>query len=310
MDIHLTQKTWRSLGLTILLVILVALAAGCGSSAPEPTAGPAEAEATPEAAGEESAAAYPLAATAWDLDYFGPPDKSTPVLPDTRATVVYFWDRYAGFDGCNWFAGVYSATPGGELRMEAPSRTAYANFCGSAELNEQSSRYVASLLSSVEYQLEGEQLITNAAMDQRLLTYNPAKPVPMLGTAWRLELWWRTDLRLWDAVVPEVMTTITFGEAGEASGSGGCNNYTVSYEGDLQVEKVIEATATYAELPTLTFGPVAAQLATCAEPEGIMDQEQAYFTALGSVAYYFKLGGMLMMLDAEGVPLLMFSGGN
>jgi heat shock protein HslJ len=110
-------------------------------------------------------------------------------------------------------------------------------------------------------------------------------------------------------VVPTSNTTIAFGEAGQASGSGGCNNYTVSYEGDLQIEKVIEATDTYAELPTLTFGPVTAQFAACAEPEGIMDQEQAYFTVLGSVAYYFKLGGMLMMLDAEGNPLLVFGAG-
>jgi heat shock protein HslJ len=221
--------------------------------------------------------------------------------------VVYFWDRYAGFDGCNWFLGVYSATPEGELRMESPSRTAYPNQCGSAELNEQSARYVASLLSTIQYQREGEQLITYAAQDQRLLTYNPAKPVPMLGTEWRLELWWRADLRLFDAVVPGVMTTLTFGEGGQASGSGGCNNYTVSYDGDVQTEKAIGATNTYTDLPALTFGPVAAQKMTCADPEGIMEQEQGYFTTLGSVAYYFKLGGMLLMLDAEGAPLLMFS---
>jgi hypothetical protein len=38
-----------------------------------------------------------------------------------------------------------------------------------------------------------------------------------------------------------------------------------------------------------------------------MNQEQAYLNTLGSVAYYAKLGGILMMLDAEGTPLLMFS---
>jgi heat shock protein HslJ len=73
---------------------------------------------------------------------------------------------------------------------------------------------------------------------------------------------------------------------------------------------VMEATDTYAELPTLTFGPIASQMVACAEPEGIMDQEQGYFTVLSSVAYYFKLGGMLMLLDAEGNPLLLFSAHN
>jgi hypothetical protein len=40
-----------------------------------------------------------------------------------------------------------------------------------------------------------------------------------------------------------------------------------------------------------------------------MDQEQGFFAALGSVAYDFKVGGM-MMLDAGGVPLVMFAARN
>jgi hypothetical protein len=59
------------------------------------------------------------------------------------------------------------------------------------------------------------------------------------------------------------MTTISSGEEGEASGSGGCNNYTVSYVGNLQLEKVMEVTETHAELPELTFGPVTSQMAEC-----------------------------------------------
>jgi heat shock protein HslJ len=48
-------------------------------------------------------------------------------------------------------------------------------------------------------------------------------------------------------------------------------------------------------------------MAACSEPEGIMEQEQSYFVALNTVAYYFKLGGVLMLLDAEGAPLLVFA---
>jgi heat shock protein HslJ len=300
----MAQQTWRSISLTLLVAVLLALAAGCGAAEPAPTPGPAEAKATAGAAVEEVAAAYALAATAWELDYFGPPEQPLPMLPETRATVLYFWDRYAGFDGCNWFLGVYSATAEGELRMQMPSRT--LNLCGPEELYTQAALYMSSLQNVTEYQLEGEQLIANTVDDQRLLTYNPAKPVPMPGTEWGLGFWWIEDRKQWMAVIPTSMTTIIFGEEGQASGSGGCNNYTVSYEGDLQIEKVMEATDTYAELPTLTFGPISAQFVSCAEPEGIMDQEQGYFTVLSSVAYYFKLGGMLMMLDAKGSPLLVF----
>jgi heat shock protein HslJ len=304
----MVKQTWRSMWLTFLIVVLLTLATGCGPAEPEPTPSPTEAVATAEAAVAELVAAYPLSSTAWELDYFGPPEQSLPMLPNSRATVLYFWDRYAGFDGCNWFLGVYEATTEGELRNQTPATT--RNLCGPEELYEQSALFVSSLVNVTEYRLEGEQLIENTVDDQRLLTFNPAKPVAMPGTEWGLGFWWRAADEQWFPVVPASATTITFDEGGEASGSGGCNDYTVSYEGDLQIEKVMEATDTYAELPTLTFGPIASQMVACAEPEGIMDQEQGYFTVLSSVAYYFKLGGMLMLLDAEGAPLLLFAAHN
>ena len=302
------KRTWHSIRLSIVIAFLLALAAGCATAEPEPPPSPTESEATAEAAVEEFVAAYPLAATAWDLGYFGPPEEPLPMLPDTRANVIYFWERYTGYDGCNWFLGVYSATADGDLRNQTPAQT--RNVCPPEELHQQSALYVSSLLNVTEYRLEGEQLIGNTVEDQRLLTHNAGKPVPMPGTEWGLAFWWRADSEQWGPVIPAAMTRITFGEEGEASGSGGCSDYTVGYEGDLQIEKVMEATDTYAELPTLTFEPVAAELEMCEEPEGIMDQEQGYFTALGSVAYYFKLGTMLMMLDADGNPLLMFGASN
>lgn len=300
------RTEWK--GLILVAGLLLAFVAACQTSEPEPTLKPTEAVATAESAVQEFVAAYPLAATAWDLDYFGAPEDPVSMLPDTRATVTYFWDRYAGFDGCNWFLGVYTATTDGEMQMNTPAST--RNVCLPEELHQQTAFFGSSLLNVTAYDLEGEQLVESTVNDQQLLTFNPAKPVPMTNTKWGLSFWWHSDGETWQPVVLGSSTDITFSAGGEASGSGGCNNYTAGYEGDLQVEKVMEAMDTYAELPTLTFGAVAAQQAACAEPEGIMDQEQAYFSTLGSVAYYFKLGGMLMMLDAAGTPLLMFSARN
>ena len=146
------------------------------------------------------------------------------MLPDTRVTVVYFWEEYAGFDGCNWFHGVYSATTGGELRMQMPAST--RNYCGPEELHEQSALYVSSLQNVTEYRLEGEQLIANTVDDQRLLTHNTATPVKMLGTEWGLAFWWLADSERWSPVVPASMTTIIFGEGGEAAGQlGGLDGF-------------------------------------------------------------------------------------
>jgi heat shock protein HslJ len=121
-----------------------------------------------------------------------------------------------------------------------------------------------------------------------------------------LKFWWQEDDG-WIPVIPLTTVTLTLGADGTAGGAGGCNDYTVPYAGDLQIEKVMEATDTYAELPALTFGPVSAQMVACEEPEGIMQQEQGYFVSLGATAYYFKLGGLLMLLDADGIPRLMFA---
>lgn len=304
---------WNLRGrMTLLVAVAIALSVvmiGCLALEPEPTPSPAEAAATAQTAVEEFVAAHALAITAWDLQYFGPEDEPLEMLPNTRASVGYFWERYFGFDGCNWFLGVYSADSEGALRMNMPAET--ANLCDTPPgLYEQSALFVSSLTNVTEYVMEGEQLLANTVEDQRLLTFEPAAPISMLGPVWEPKFWWQADREMWQPVAPTVATTISFDLGGEVSGTGGCNDYTVTYVGDLQIEKVLEATDTYAELPTITFGPVTSQMSECTKPDGVMEQEQGYFTALSSVAYYFKLGGSLQMLDANGEPLLMFAAVN
>ena len=305
------HRYWRLAGLLFSCLLVSVFAAACRTIAPTPTPtpaptlSPAEIEATAEAVAEEIAAAYPLAATAWELEYFGPAKTSTAPLSDTRVSVTYFWDRYMGYDGCNWFLGVYSTDTGGELHMMQPLKT--RDICEPEEVYEQSLYFAGALLNATAYAHEGEQLIISTTNDQKLLALSPATPAPMLSTEWDVKLWGSDDRAQWYPVFPTSNTSITFGKDGQASGSGGCNNYTVTYQGDLQIEKVMTATDTYAELPTLVFGPVAAQISACDEPQSIMEQEQAFFISLGSTAYYFKLGGMLMLMDANGVPLLMLA---
>ncbi len=115
----------RSIWLTNVFAALLVFVAGCRTVDATPTPSPAEAAVDAVAMAEELVAAYPLAATAWDLDYFGPPDEPLPMLPDSRATVTFFWDRYAGFDGCNWFLGVYSANGRGRAPHDDPFEYAH-----------------------------------------------------------------------------------------------------------------------------------------------------------------------------------------
>lgn len=290
----------------ILVVVTLALvaAAGCASAEPTPTPSPAEAVATAETVADEVADAVQLAVSAWDLEYFGPPETPYPMLPDTRATIAYFVDRYAGYDGCNWFLGVYETDADGTLRNYTPSQT--RNVC-EAELNDQGSLFVTSLLNVTNFAITDDQLIESTVEDQRLLTLNPATLIPVPGTTWQLKFWWSDD----EEIAPALMQSnsyIVFGEDGTASGNGGCNDFTAEYTGDLQVVVAMQSGATEAELPALTIGPVTYDPTTCEEPENIMQQEQGFLAQLGEVAYYFRLGGMLLLLDAEQAPIMLLGG--
>jgi heat shock protein HslJ len=88
------------------------------------------------------------------------------------------------------------------------------------------------------------------------------------------------------------VTTITaeFAE-GRISGSAGCNQYFGSYETSGN---------------ELTIREIGSTEMFCMEPEGIMEQEQAFLSALGTVGAYQVEGGQLEMLDADGNVVLTF----
>ena len=80
-------------------------------------------------------------------------------------------------------------------------------------------------------------------------------------------------------------------QADVVSGISGCNNYNGAYKVDKD---------------KLTFGPMATTRQKCAEPLGIMQQEQAYLAALEKVVSYKVKGATLEMYDDRGKTLLTF----
>ncbi len=95
------------------------------------------------------------------------------------------------------------------------------------------------------------------------------------------------------AVLEGTEITVVFDSAeGRVSGSAGCNSYFGSYEVDEG---------------TITFGLLGATLMACLEPEGVMEQEAAYFAALDSVVTYHIQGDKLEMGDTDGALVLQFT---
>jgi heat shock protein HslJ len=91
--------------------------------------------------------------------------------------------------------------------------------------------------------------------------------------------------------LPDTEVTAVFGEDGTLTGSAGCNTYRATYEADRG---------------TITIGEPAATRKACAEPEGVMEQEQAYLAALPQATSYRVEGSSLSLLTAEGTYVAIY----
>ena len=89
--------------------------------------------------------------------------------------------------------------------------------------------------------------------------------------------------------VPDGVVVTLLLEDGEASGSGGCNNYFGGY--------TLDATS-------LTFGPIGSTMMFCEGSAG--EVEAAYFDNLAAVATWANTGGSLVLGGADGQPILTF----
>ncbi len=110
-----------------------------------------------------------------------------------------------------------------------------------------------------------------------------------VGT-WQLEE--RASGRDMVQVIPGTRITASITADGRIGGSAGCNLYGGSWTSDGD---------------SFTIGQVYSTEMYCMEPEGVMDQESAYFVLLGQVAGYVLSSERLVLTDSSGNPLLVFS---
>ncbi len=89
-------------------------------------------------------------------------------------------------------------------------------------------------------------------------------------------------------VINGTAITALFAE-GNASGSAGCNDYNASYELDGE---------------NITIAPAVTTRKFCEEPEGVMEQETEFLTALLSANTYQIDGQRLDMYFADGARAL------
>ncbi len=110
------------------------------------------------------------------------------------------------------------------------------------------------------------------------------------GTSWQLDEYRDASGSL-VPIAPDTVVTARF-QATEISGTAGCNNYSGSFQVDGN---------------QLAFSPLATTRKVCSDPSEIMDQENAYLSALGEVQEFRHRGDTLEMSDSNGNTLLVFS---
>jgi heat shock protein HslJ/LysM repeat protein len=225
-----------------------------------------------------------LAGTSWVLESAG----GQPALPDTPATANFGEDgRVNGSTGCNNYGMGYDVdgntitfSPGPMTLMACPD-----------PVGQQENAYMAALGATATFQIEGDTLQLFDAGGNVVATFSRMEAVELGGTSWNV-ISYNNGNQAVVSVIIDTEITALFGEDGTLSGSSGCNSYSTSYEVDGD---------------SITISPqIAATMAFCAEPEGIMDQEQQYLAALPTAASYTIELDRMEMRTSEGALVASF----
>ena len=232
-----------------------------------------------------------LTGVTWVLDRASMMTLVDDVPKDARVDITFDGSQAHGSSGCNSYGGGYEANAGsGELTFGDLASTAMA--CGDDRLMELESAYLAALGDVTGYQVVGAQAGLQLTGGKAALTFQPeASPVdaPLEGTTWVLASIGSPSTDAVSSTVAGTRVTLKMTD-GNASGSGGCNRYSATYDtGDAR---------------SLSFGPISSTMKACEQP--VSDQEQAFFEALGNVATYGIEGDALMLDDGNGALRLEF----
>ena len=286
----------RSLMLVTLVTALALALAACSprQAEPAPTEAPTEmpTEAPAEAPTQAPEAAVPDAAvpdteatalegTSWQLvSYVNADGETVDAVPGADAGITFQDGSVSGNAGCNSFSGSYTVE-GNQISVGPMAMTMMA--CEDA-LMAQEQAVTAALSGAATYAMDGETLQLMDADGNVLATFTPAQHATLVGPTW-VATGYNNGRGGFTSLVIGTEITAVFAEDGTLSGSAGCNNYTAGYTVDGDA---------------IQIGPAASTRKMCAEPEGVMEQEQEYLAALETAATYRIDGDTLEMRTADG----------
>jgi heat shock protein HslJ len=220
-------------------------------------------------------AAAPLDGTGWLLSSLG---GQTPVA-GTSVTMRFEGGVVAGTDGCNRYRNTFT-TAGG--KVEFGNRGASTMMACPPPVMKQAEAFNATMANTKSYRVAGDRLDLLGADGAVLATF-AAQSQRLAGTAWKVTAF-NNGRQAVVSTIAGTELTLAFSEDGRVAGSAGCNRYNAAYTQNGR---------------KLTFGPAAATRMTCAKPEGVMEQEQQFLKALGTVATGRLEGDQLEMRTGD-----------
>ncbi len=290
---------WHLQGTVLMLTVMWAVVAACGSPASRPdlpdTAARAEPKTTsarsyatltsePEGMAAPTGTTFDFDGTEWALISL---DGST--VEHARITLKF--DSHNGITGtapCTSYTASYSRS-GSQFRVtEWPPWKMNPDCDEPKTVTRQVKSYRDSLASVTEYRIRSERLEFDNAAGKTILTFSLLKRPASLDPELQDTEWALVSMN-GRKPVTGTSVTLEFGK-GSISGSTGCNHYGGEYEA--------------AEKGKLRISEIAQTMMQCTGQIG--RQEGAYLRAIYDSVAYRVTGDRLETLNAEGRTLLVF----
>ena len=219
----------------------------------------------------------------WEQTLMGNGDEFVPDNP-ANYTAQFMPDGTVAIQAdCNQVGGAYTLDANAIAIELGPSTMA---ACPEGSLGDQ---FVANLSAASGYFFSDGNLFIDLKFDSGTMRFRP-QSTDLAGTNWTVIGYNNGRGGVVSTIIGTELTA-AFGSDGTVAGSAGCNNYSAGYEIDGDA---------------ITVGLPVATMMACAEPEGIMEQEQEFLTALGTAATYQIQGGSMKMRTAEGAIAVTF----
>lgn len=261
---------WRNMVMnSVILLVVMSLGVSCTLVG---KAGTPESE-TPQPP------ALALEGTQWDLISL----EGAEVTGPGAATLDFFDGQAGGISFCNHFSAPVELEGSALTLGEMVSTLMLCPDAGPE------TEYTAALRAVASAAIEDGKLVLSNNAGDVLLVYTPAVQVPLEGATWNL-----TGILQNGGISSLVLDTEITAEfaADTVSGAAGCNRYTA--------QLTVEGAA-------VKIGPAGSTKMFCAEPAGVMEQEQVYLAALEQAVGIEISRNTLRLTNAEGLPLLTFT---